>query len=427
MTCATTFRGRWIPLLAFGVLACVPVQSNTRVERGPLLRTFSRTAVLTGGARGTVEADWPILRVSLEGFDLCRGELVEEYAEEHTTEHVSPAAGPAFSLGITGVLGGAGLFTSSFFVSDAPNVAVVDAAGRYGASPRQQVRGWSIVALAAGIPAVVVGVVSMLSSGEESETRRVEQLASQRDSECHPRPLLGPVELKDADGLEAARAVSTDGTVEFALADLRATPEKLSFFGRDIELDEASLRLLDAFAACRELRPAQEGLAQSMDDRTLVEHARTLQRCRRVRGLELKPDVDAVEAELTSRREAGAPGTLGVDPVASSWEEAVALWSPRLRFESGGTDLGLLDAPDALEGKGVILKGVVSSVVSATVGALQVGEREVLLFLPPRRGWAGEFGEGVRIEVVAVGAGTDALRGDRLLPLFRAVWLRQAY
>ena len=132
---------RAFPLLLLSLASgCMHVETTTRVERGPMLRSFEREQVVEGGARATVTAKWPELTVGLRGHDTCRVQTVEEYAEEQTTERTSRSAGPALSAGIVNGLAGIILLSVSQFVSNDFNKSMIDINGRFPPSPRQQVR-----------------------------------------------------------------------------------------------------------------------------------------------------------------------------------------------------------------------------------------------------------------------------------------------
>ncbi len=429
---------RLLAALLGAVLAsgCVHVEENTRVERGPLLRTFTRPEVMDGGVRGTVQVDWPQLTATVEGYDTCRDVTVEEYAEEHVTEHVSPAAGPAFSTGISGTLAGLGLLVASAFVSAQPNTSTIDAQGHYGPSLQQQFRVGSVVGLAVGVPAVVVAVVSMLSSGEESRLVKEEQVVGQRDTACHLRPFAQTVWLQDVHSSgRTQQQVPDAGVVAFTGLGLDYEPEHLDVatgltppnaWAR-VELEPDDAARLDAFGGCAQL--AFLGAVEPRDalDDQLLERAQLLQRCQRVRGGELKAEIAAVEAELQTRREQGAPGTSNFSaPLVHSWQDAVTMYAPQRRLKAASVDLQVLDSPVANQGTAFILEGVLENVVSEHVAVLRLGDRDVLLFLPPRRPWGGAFTVGSRLETVAVFGGLDELQGHPL-PYFQAVWVRSAY
>jgi hypothetical protein len=110
----------------------------------------------------------------------------------------------------------------------------------------------------------------------------------------------------------------------------------------------------------------------------------------------------------------------------TSFEDAVSAYAPRLVFKAGSADLSRLDAPEQLEGQAVFMQGVVSSGLAQNIGVLQLGEREVFVFIPVKRAWGGDFANGARVEAVAVMAGWQTV-GEKTLPLARLVWLRAAY
>jgi hypothetical protein len=72
------------------------------------------------------------------------------------------------------------------------------------------------------------------------------------------------------------------------------------------------------------------------------------------------------------------------------------------------------------------MQGVVSSGLTENIGVLQLGEREVFVFIPPKRSWGGDFGSGARVEAVAVMAGWQTV-GEKTLPLARLVFMRPAF
>ena len=74
----------------------------------------------------------------------------------------------------------------------------------------------------------------------------------------------------------------------------------------------------------------------------------------------------------------------------------------------------------------MLLEGIVGEGITENIGIIQVGERQVFLFIPPRKSWGGNFANGTRVEVVALISGRQTL-GERSLPLLRAVWMRTAW
>jgi hypothetical protein len=55
-----------------------------------------------------------------------------------------------------------------------------------------------------------------------------------------------------------------------------------------------------------------------------------------------------------------------------------------------------------------------------------VGPYEVFVFLPTLNRWSTDFGNGTRVEAVAVVKGTQTV-GEVTLPLLKAVWMRPAF
>ncbi|MFT3839888.1 MAG: hypothetical protein QM723_23075 [Myxococcaceae bacterium] len=411
-------------LAAFALSACVPVEQQTRTERGPLLKAFDRPQVVEGGVRGDISGDWPKLQLSVEGFHTCRTLHIEEYAEEVTTERSSSAAGPALSIGVVGTAVGAGLLIATPAVSNSPNTSVIDGGGHYGASSRQQVLGWGIASAVVGIPALIVGLVGYLHQGEETVTKKVEQVSGQEDHECNPRPMVGPVELMGESGA-AAQVTLADGRGEIDASQVKSPYfDHLRFYGRPVELEDSSRRLLDAFSACIQL---DRQPVASLEVVTTSELFRRLERIRSCRFLRADMDAAAkgVEGELQRRRDGGEP--IGQSPGApvDSWEAAMAQYQPKVKLAPGSADLSKLNAVDQLVNQAVQLDGVVEEGITANIGVVLVGDRQVYLFIPSDHAWGGDFPNGTRMEAVAVVTGMQTL-DDRTLPLLRAVWMRPA-
>ncbi|MEW5740527.1 MAG: hypothetical protein AB1938_16485 [Myxococcota bacterium] len=412
-------------LLATCLAGCAPIDTTTRTERGPLLRTYSRPQVVAGGTQVDVRVDWPALKLTLVGFDTCRAETVEEYAEERITERTSRAAGPALATGIANVLAAGVLYGVSFAVSSVPNVSYIDEAGRYGPSTQQYVQSAALVTLLIGLPALAVGAIGYLRSGVETETAKVEQVVSQKDARCNDRPAAGPVTLVGPKGPVAAKA-AVDGAVDFQAAELSGAPEGISLGAVELFLDEEAQQRLWGFGACALLEREGVKKLEMMGEGELLARAERLRQCRVVRGDAVAQPIREVDAELSRRRETGAPGAFAPGSNVGSFEEAVSAYAPKLKFAPNSKDLIRLDTPEALDGQAVLIEGIVAEGMTTNIGVIQVGERQLYLFIPPKRAWGGDFGNGTRVEAVAVMAGTQTV-GERTLPLARAVWMRAAF
>lgn len=418
---------RVVALCCVALTACTALESTTRVERGPLLRSFDRSQVTEGAVRGDVTAKWPKLQVALRGHDLCRTQVVEEYAEEKTTDHTSTAAGPALSLGIVGTLGGAIMLAVSPALSNEPNRESIDKVGRYGPSLRTQVRTYSVVALVIGLPALVVGTIGYLRQGSETEVKKVEQVATQKEVVCNERDVDGPVSLMSEQRLAAEGKMIAGSVVEFDASALQTTGvDRVVFFGRDVELDEMSHRVLQSFTACRQLAKEQVASTAAISTSALMNRLERVRACREIRPDAMAGEDTALQAEVTKRREGGDPGAQPVGPNVASFEEAVSSYVPRLKLAVGSPDLAKLDQIEALAGQSALIEGIVVEGVTPNIGVVQVGNRSLFLFLPTKKAWGGDFAAGTRVEVVAVVVGTQTL-GERTLPLLRAVWMRPAF
>ncbi len=414
----------WVVALATG---CTAMDATTRVERGPLLRTYDRQQTIEGAVRGEVTANWPKLTVALRGHDLCRTQTVEEYAEEHTTERTSSAAGPSLSLGVIGTLGGAIALGISPLLSNEPNRDSIDGNGRYGTSLRTQVRTYSIVALCLGVPALAVGTIAYLRQGADTEVNKVEQVATQKEVVCNERDVDGPVILMNEKQVTAQGKMVAGSKVEFDESTFATVgADRVTFFGREVELDEASHKLLDGFSACRQLAKEPVAALNVMSTGALMNRLERVRACRRVRVEAMTEEGLTLEKEVARRREGGDPGAQPVGPNVMSFEDAVSSYSPRLKLSPGSVDLAKLDQIEELVGQSAVIEGVVTEGVTPNIGIVQVGPRSLFLFLPTQKAWGGEYAVGTRVEVVAVVVGTQTL-GDRTLPLLRAVFMRPAF
>lgn len=411
-------------LLVFALAGCANIESNTRTERGPLLRTFDRPVLLPGSISADVRVAWPQLKLTVIGNDVCRAETVEEYAEDVITEKTSSAVGPSLSMGITGVLASAVLLGVSFLVSDAPNANVIDRAGHYGASTRQYVQGFSIGSVAVGVPSLLVGLFTKLGTGEATQTRRAEQVVSQKDARCNERPATGPMTLVSPQGASVALQ-AVDGALDVDGTTMTLVPEELRFADRPVELADDARAKFEAWNACVAVHLDAKPVA-ALSETGLLARADRLRTCRLVRGESISAAISEVDAELGRRRESGSPAAWAPGTSVGSFEEAVSAYAPKLKLAVNSKDLAVLDVPESAEGKAVLLEGIIGQALTENIGVVQVGERKVFLFIPPRRTWTQSFPSGTRVEVVALISGRQTV-GDTTLPLLRAVWMRTAW
>lgn len=411
-------------LLAVVALAgCARVESTTRVERGPLLRTFHRSELADGGVRAKAAVTWPRLELTLTGYDVCRDLTVEEYAEEHITERSSPAAGPALSTGIANLMASAILVGVSFLVSPQPDTSTIDPRGNYGPSTRQLVQGWSVVTAGIGAPALAVGLIAMARTGEDVVAKKAELLAGQQEVECNERPAVGPVQLEGERAAVGPARKAAAGLVAFEAAELARPVDAVTFAGRAVELDEAARRTLDAFGACLRLEREPAKAPESMTEAALRARADVLRQCRPVRGEALDEQLKAVDGELDRRR---APGPSDAAPAAQSFEDALATYAPGLVLVKDAADVAKLAAPEAVTGQSARLEGVLAEGPAGRLAVVQVGGTVCFLLVPEKAPWLAELRAGTRIEAVVVVAGWQT-SGTRTLPLLRAVWARPKF
>ena len=405
--------------------SCVRVDTNTRVERGPMLRAFERPVLVEGGITSDVRAEWPLLKLTVVGYDVCRAQQVEEYAEEHITERTSGSVGPSLSTGIATTLASGVLFAVSFLVSSGSDTSRIDGGGLYGPSTRQYLQGASAITLGIGIPALIVGLIGKLSTGDDVVTERVEQVVGQKDARCNERPMTGPMALISAQG--AAQGFNVvDGALDVDGTSLKVLPDGLRFANREIELTEDAQATFASWAACVSLEQDKAKGLETLSETGLLSRAESLRECRKTRGEALSDAVKAVDTELSRRRESGSPAAWAPGTNVSSFEEAVSAYAPTLKLAVNSKDLVVLDAPEAAEGRAVLVQGIVGEGLTQNIGVIDIGERKVFLFIPPRRAWGATFPNGTRVEVVALIAGRQTL-GEQNLPLLRAVWMRAGF
>ncbi|WP_224242230.1 hypothetical protein [Hyalangium gracile] len=419
---------RWKRLVA-GALAltvgCAPMQSEQRVERGPLLRTYAKEVTL--GARtltADVEARWPALRVRFATSEVCRTEQHEEYVENVITERYEPSAGPAISMGAANTAVGAGLLLARPLFSGEPRRDVIDREGRYGASSRNIATVWGTVLLSLGAPALVTGIIQTLRAGEETKTRKADAVVSLREEPCRPQPASGTVEFAGGPGTPPEPRPLTDGTLELTADELRG----MSFAGflvggEPAAISEEDQELLATFRICsRTLTELMDPAALAQEE---AEHLQVLRRrvagCQAIPGAPVEERLKAVDQALAAK---GAKAEPADAPSVSSFEEALAAHPPALTLTAESTDLDKLQEP-ALVGQSVLLRGVLERREEQNIAVVQVGGTRVLVFVAPDKLWAQDFPKGSRVELVGVVMGRQRL-GALEAPLVRAVWMRTA-
>lgn len=411
-------------LLAFALVGCANIQTETRTDRGPTLRIYDREASPSpGGVRAQLKPSWPKLDVSVSTFDLCRHEKVEEYVEERITEKTAPTAGPAIAMGVTDTVLGTGLYLGSFLMSDAPNTRAIDASGHYGPSDRQIAQGWSIGLLVLGVPALITGAIGLSQTGELNETRKAEQVISAMDMPCHEQPAKGALELVTARPMPPVPL--DNGKATLTSEQLAAQPVALLFDGREVEMSLEDADLLGAFEACASpLVPPGPFAFRALSDAQLTERLERARRCRTVPGGPGAQAVAALEQVLVARGPEAKPAPAPERPI-HSFEEAVLALAPALRFSAESADLSLLADPDALAGQAVRVEGILSERIEENILGVDIGPQRVLLYVEGEPPWMADLSVGSRVEGVAIVVGRHTL-GRLDAPLLRAAWLRRA-
>jgi hypothetical protein len=402
------------------------MEDTVRTERGPLLRTFDRPRVVEGGVRGQLSAEWPKLTLTLEGFDTCRTERIEEYAEEKIHEHRGTGAGASLSVGVVGTGAGALLLAFSPLFSNQPNTGSIDGAGHYGAPPRDIATGWGIGLMIVGAPALAVSVVQFLRTGEEVEATKVEQVANQSDEICHVRKVDGPILLSSERGEREGPFPTEGSALVLDASKVKAPIDAFVFYERDVPLDDGSVRLLGAFNGCVVLEQQNAAVPEAMSTGALMKRVEAARECKSLRGDAVAAELGKLEAEVARRREGGDAAAFGAGAKKlGSFEDAVSAYPPRLTLEANSPDLKKLDDVEHLAGQNVLVRGQVDAGLSPNIGVVKVGPRQLFVFLPPDAPWANEdFGLHSPVELVGVMSGLQTV-GDKTAPLIKAVWMRK--
>ncbi|MGQ0503894.1 MAG: hypothetical protein ACT4TC_01090 [Myxococcaceae bacterium] len=238
-----------------GVFATGCVVTQTKAERGPLLKTYERNAVRqSGGVQAAVTAKWPELTFSFSEFDLCGVQKVETYEEKVTFEKKNPATVPALAVGAPLTVAGVALLLARGAFSNTPG-AQIDGSGRYGAPPRQLATGWGIGLVSVGVPVLAVGLVSLFASGTSHETRQVEEIAQNVETPCHARKVNGEVTFLGQGKVPKEKA-TRDGVVTFTAKELRGNDfDSVLLQGRATVASKEDAERLAAFGACLEVIP----------------------------------------------------------------------------------------------------------------------------------------------------------------------------
>ncbi|ADO69522.1 hypothetical protein [Stigmatella aurantiaca] len=419
------WRGGGVGGLVLAV-GCAPLEVERRVERGPVLRTYTQEVALgEKGLVAEVEAQWPRLTFRFLSSEVCRTEKHEEFIESVITEHYESSAAPALSAGLANtVLGGALLLARPLF-SNAPDRDAIDREGRYGASHRKKATVWGSVLMVLGVPSLVTGIVQSLRSGEETETRKGDTVVSLREAPCRVEPANGTVEFAGGAGAPPAPRPTTDGALTLTVEELRGMRfEGVLLEGVPAALTPEARERVSNFRVCARL------LTEPMDAAVLARAGEGQLRALRqqVAGCEAIPEAPAGE-RLRALDEALSAQASHVEapesPQVGSFEEALAAYRPALNITPDSAAVQKLEDPEALTGQALVLRGVLERYEGPNIAVVQVGPMQVLVFLAQDRLWGAEVRRGSRVELVGVMMGRQRL-GDLELPLVRAVWMRTA-
>ncbi len=394
---------------------CVAINEESRLTRGPLLRTYERNTVHpSGGIQAKVAARWPELTLTFAEFDRCRLERVEEYAEDEQITRSAPSFGPALALGVCGTLAGAGLLAARGAFSNEPDRQKIDGAGNYAAPPRQIATAWGAGALAVGLPALAVAAIGHLRSGTETKSRRAEEISSATDTPCHHRPVDGQVEFLGQGSTPAGKRTA-QGTVVLTAQELRGSDfDTVLLDGRAAVAPAEDAARLSAFGACLEvLPPPGPDAVAKLTVPALKELIASAEACAAVPEAPVASVGALLKEELARRERTERPAAR-----FKSYEEALAAQRPRAKVGPGDTAALEKDGP-------VVLTGILLERLSTGEALVEVGARRVLVSADPQSAWAANLRPGSRVEVVGTLKGQGELRGQKL-PRLEADWARTA-
>jgi hypothetical protein len=420
---------KWMRWMAGGLVlavGCAPMQTERRVERGPLLRTYAKqTRLGEQTVAAEVEAQWPRLQLRFTTAEVCRTEQHEEFMENVITERYEPSAGPAISAGAANTVVGAGLLLARPLFSADPDRDVIDREGRYGASSQRVATVWGVALLSLGVPALVTGIVQTLRAGEETETRKADAVVSLREESCNPQPASGTVEFAGGPGAPPEPRALTNGTLELTADEVRG----MSFTGvllggEPAAISEENQELLATFRICSRVlgEPLEAAALQQEEPEHLQVMRKRVLGCKVIPGAPVEERVKQLDAALAARGTSPEPTDA---PTVNSFEDAVAAYAPTLTIAEDSPALDKLQDPERLVGQAVLLRGVLERREEENIAVVQVGGTRVLVFVAPDRLWAQDFPRGSRVELVGVVMGRQRL-GALEAPLVRAVWMRTA-
>ncbi|HEY8206821.1 MAG TPA: hypothetical protein VIG99_05020 [Myxococcaceae bacterium] len=393
--------------------SCAQVASETRRERGPLIRSFERRAAKEpAGLRAEVRAQWPTLELRILSSSVCRTEAVREYSEEVITERSSKAAGPSIALGVTATAAGAALLLLRESFSSTPDYSVIDGGGRYGASQRQYAIGWGIALAAVGLPSILAGAVGLAQSGESTGTRMVDQVMDSNESRCDEKPANGKLAVIGPRGPQEGRATQ-DGVVTLPPEALRGTVVGLALDGQAVLLDSEDEETLQAFRACARVLPMPDDAALGQASTPeLILRLEEAQRCALIAGSGGAQAATRLADALAAR----------AAPVSRTMDEATAALPPEVTLAPGSADLQKLWRRAIPDGTAARLSGEVVRGEGPNLVLVQVGAQDVHVELDgtwpepgPRRGQ--------KVDVVGVLVGIRAV-GEVEAPVLRATFVR---
>ncbi|MFN0063606.1 MAG: hypothetical protein ACKVPX_13950 [Myxococcaceae bacterium] len=381
------------------LVGCGGIARETRVERGPLLRHFSREQTVgLAGAQLRVEPGWPEAKFFFTREKQCRHEEVDEYAETRTTVRRAPGGGPALAAGVSQILAGLGLFLARGLFSDVPDTTRIDEGGRYPATARTQATIWSYVVMALGLPATVVGAVQLGQQGESSERMTAEVVTQARESVCETVPFSGALVVA-AKGKPPVELNVTNGTIVAPVTSWVDVPlERWTLGGEAVHVVPTERAKLDALRACMRVIPApapETVVALAEAGRQLL--AQAVDAC--------VAAVPSAPVDETRQRLSGEPPSGSLTP-AASFAEALAQFAPEITM----TDASRLFDAETLRGKRIHVRSAVVQRHDSGHFLTQVGVQPVWLLTKPSAERTA-IAPGQRVEVLATGAGLYASQG----------------
>jgi hypothetical protein len=281
------FARSWVALLTLALVdaGCFRVETDTRTERGSLLRSYQRETELPDTKlQLDGQVRWPVSHLHLYSYRQCVVEDIDEYADLRIINYDTSNAAVTLASGGSNFVLGLGLFLSRnlfYHTPPSPGAPV----------PRDVVTITSYVLMGLGLPAAIVGLIGLTQGSQRTEVTRTPEVVTSHSALCHPVSATGELTAVRDDGTSLAPLHVVDGEVELNAEAIRGHSITGFLLGsappntEPIHVLPETQTQLDALIACFEVIPApdEETLAAAgPKQRTMWQMAAQL--CNRLPG-----------------------------------------------------------------------------------------------------------------------------------------------